>query len=210
MRETVYSIGFELGARTISVFAQTSTRIVVARHGPDGPATVAWLAWQPTVSDTVAWDDAYGLYAAEPALRDGSILPVRWALPHARDRCVYPFDGTAFGAPRRAAKVLPGHYDVRNVSSEPVAFGLLQRAIINETVRSSPLNAVVVPPSFGADFIALTSASVWMQAGAESGSIVRVPPGAAVITFSREARTAVCRYDERSSSFVSYRGPCPD
>jgi len=68
----------------------------------------------------------------------------------------------------------------------------------------------VVPPSVGADFVALTSASVWTEANVESGSIVHVPAGAAVVTFSRGARTAICRYDERRSSFDSCRRPCPD
>jgi hypothetical protein len=203
-----YSIAFEIDAPAIGAFSATGSRIVIARHGGDGRANVAWLAWTPSGSDTVSWGESYGLFAAGPALREGSGLRIAATLDAAQDRSVYPFSGGAFGAREQTPNVPLGHYDVRNESPGAMAFGLIQTATLNGAQRCSPLNAVVVAPQLSADFIALTSVSIWVQRDTESASIVRVPATAAVISFSADRR-AGCRYDPKSAAFVCTLIPGP-
>jgi hypothetical protein len=197
-----YTIVFEVDARSVRAFAETRTHIVIARHGADGVGNVAWLAWPPSGSDIVVWDESYGLYAATAAPRDGQLVKIAAALETARDRSVYPFDGDAFGERQRTAHIPARHYDVRNDSAGAITFGLLQPASVNGSAGGSlPRNAGVVPSSFSADFMALTRASVWTQPDAPSGSIVQVPATAAVLALSAHRRTARCRYDRRNASF---------
>jgi hypothetical protein len=197
-----YAILFEVDAPVLRTFGESGSRIVIAKHGSEGSGNVAWLAWAPSGSDTVTWDETYGLFAAEAALRDGGVLRISSALESVLDRSIYPFSGSGFGAPERTSHIPARHYDVRNESATAMAFGLLQSAAVNGAVRRSALNAAVVPASFTADFAALTTLSIWVQPNAESGSIVRVPPDATVLSLAGEPRTLRCKYDPRAARFV--------
>lgn len=197
-----FAIEFEFDAESLRAFAETGNKIVIAKHRGDDTGSVAWLAWEPCGADTVTWRETYGLFAADAALRDGEALQIRCALAAAWDRAIYPFTGKAFGTPEPARRIPAHHYDVRNDSEHAMAFGLLQSAVVNGSVRRSVLNAVVVPDSFTADFAALTTVSVWMQPGVASGTIIRPPPAATVLSPDAANGVIRCRYDPATTRFT--------
>jgi len=189
-----YTLVLEVDASTLAAMG-ADWRVVVARHRRAGEAHVAWLALQPTGTDTIEWDQTYGLYAARPGVRDGEPIKVAAAVDPAVDRFVYPFRDDRFAAPAQAPHVPSRHFDVRNETPGAVTFGLLQTALVNGIPCRSPLNAIVVPASFTADFAALTAASVWGERGIAAGSIVRMPTAATTIAFDHMTRTEHARYD---------------
>lgn len=189
-----YTLVLEVDAATLAAMS-ADWRVVVARHRRAGEAHVAWLALRPTGTNTIEWDETYGLYAARPGLRDGEPIAVAAAVDAAVDRFVYPFRDGAFAAPAQAPHVPPRHVDVRNEAPDAVTFGLLQTALVNGAPCRSPLNAIVVPATFTADFTALTAVSVWAERGIAAGSIVRMPAAATTIAFDDVTRTERAWYD---------------
>lgn len=189
-----YTLVIEVDASTLAA-TSADWRVVLARHRRTGEAHVAWLSLQPGGTDTVEWDETYGLYAARPGLRDGEPIAIVAAVDPALDRFVYAFRDGAFAVPAQAPHVPSRHVDVRNETPGALTFGLLQTALVNGASVRSPLNAIVVPASFTADFTALPAVTVWAEHGVAAGSIVRVPATATTIAFDGTTRTERARYD---------------
>jgi hypothetical protein len=197
-----FTVGFEIDGESLAALTSADARIVVAKHGAASSGHVAWLAWTPSGRDTLVWRESYGLYAAEAAPRQGSPIVPAAVVDPALERTIYPFGEDGFRAHRPASHLPAQHYDVRNDTRSATTFGLLQWAAVNGTAVRSPLNAVVVPAGFTADFAALRTLSIWCAPGARSGSIARIPGTAAVVVFDEMRRTARLRYDARSAGFA--------
>ena len=197
-----YILTLDLDRESVRLIASNAERIVVAKHAIAKPPQVAWLAWTPSGDETVDWEDAYGLFAADEELAIEQALRLRATVERARDRATYPFRGDAFGPPRAGSEIPARHYDVRNEATLPLSFGLVQRGSVNGVATLSPLNAAVVPPGFTADFAPLLTLSVWLQRDVEAGTIVRAPVTATAVRFDRFRRSARCRYDATTSRFV--------
>ena len=101
-----YAILFEVDAPALHTFGETGSRIIISKHGREGGGNVAWLAWAPSGSDRVTWEETYGLFAAEAALRDGSVLRIAYTLEPVVERSIYPFSVSGFGAPECVRKCL--------------------------------------------------------------------------------------------------------
>lgn len=197
-----YTLFFEIDAENLDAMRARAARIVVAKQGFSRPANVAWLAWAPSRGDIVAWRETYGLYAADAVLQSGSLVEPAAIVDPALDRATYPFRGDSFGPFRPAPRLPARHYDARNESGGAVAFGLLQWAAVNGSAFRSPVNVVVVPPGFTADFAPLENLSIWVASGVRGGSIVRVPRTATTLDFATR-RTAHVRYDAAGARFVA-------
>lgn len=197
-----FTIGFEIDGESLAALTGADARIVIAKHGAESSGHVAWLAWTPSGCDTLVWRESYGLYAAEAAPREGSPIVPAAVVDPALERAIYPFGEDGFRAHRPASHLPAQHYDVRNDTRSATTFGLLQWAAVNGTAVRSPLNAVVVPAGFTADFTALRTLSIWCAPGARSGSAERIPGTAAVVLFDERRRTARLRYDPHASGFA--------
>ncbi|GEM_PF-2993924 len=197
-----YTLAFSIDPATLQHFKDSGTKVVAARHGAASTTSIAWLAWDPSPSDVLSWDSTYGIFAAELDGHDGQRLRITGEVHPALDRAVYPFLGQHFGAPELSPAIPKRHYDVRNESERPVGFGLLQVGSINGSSHRSPLNVVATPSKYTADFAPLTSISVWAQRAVESGSVMTIPPDAAVFAFGDHARVLRCQYDSEIQRFV--------
>jgi hypothetical protein len=197
-----YILILEVDVPAVALMLASGRRLALAKHHPGGSAQVAWIALEPTGSDTIAWEETYGLYAATSALATGRVIGITAALPRTIDRAVYPFVDGSFGAAVPDEHVPPGHRDVRNQAPVAVAFGLLQTAIVNGRPYTSPVNAVTVPADGTADFTGLTALSIWQQTGIESGSISTLPESCTTISFTPERRVVRCSFNSSQSRFV--------
>jgi hypothetical protein len=205
-RRTVpqYTLVVELDAAGLADSSEDGLRLVVAKPSGSNRPNVAWLARDPGERTTISWDDTYGLYAAVVPERDGLPLRVVASVYPAPDGAIHPFVGTAFGEPVADGRIPRGHYDVRNDDECAVTFGLLQTVTIDgQRSIPTPLNAVVVPPGFTADFTAVTTVYVWAEAGVDGSSVVsQVPPDATEVTFDAAHGARRCRYDHRTGTFT--------
>jgi hypothetical protein len=180
----------------------------IAKPAGTAPPTVVWFS-APLASRTVfAWDEsAYGLYAAVTAPKpsaaldpDGQIYP---ALPRVR----YTFEDGGFRvrAGTSAPEIPNGRYELANGAPVAITAGLVQRATVNGVDVLAPLNAVVLPPGFTAEFAPATKLYVWLQRPAAPGTVIAPAPDHAVeIDLGAPSRTIAYRYDPDGARFV----PC--
>ena len=194
----------EIAAEGLGELVAADRRIVLAKPAGAGPPNVAWLTFEPRHRRTIAWDDRYGVYAARAGVRIGAPVDVASCVYPATARKVYTFDGATFAEARPEARVPPGHFDIWNAGPTASTFGLLQRATIDGATVSSPLNAIVLPADFTADFTPVERVYLWAQHGLEPGAVIRdVPANAAVVTFDRSGSVRTFRYDLGASAFAS-------
>jgi hypothetical protein len=125
--------------------------------------------------NTVVWTERYDLYAAQvPNFARERILPIARCLAVECGRC--PFLGTHFGSPQAADDVPRGRFGIRNDAPFAGGFGLSQAAWVNSSRRYSPLNLVVLPPGFGADFASEADLHIWAGAEVDSGVTASTVP----------------------------------
>lgn len=196
-------VTIEVADPGLRFLARSGTRFVLAKSAVGRPPTVAWLAWDPARLNTITWHETYGIYAADIPEHDGAPIRLRTSVYPARERSLYLYRDPAFGHPHPSERIPPGHVDVSNASPSAAAFGLVQTATVNGGVVRAPVNAVVLPPAFTADFTAVATVHVWAQTGAAGGTIVpdRRRTGWA-ITFDAARPQRRLRYDERTATFA--------
>jgi hypothetical protein len=185
-------------------FTAAGWRIVVARPGSDPP--VAWIVERPRPATWLAWDDTCGIYASDTPVWSASAIQVQACVYPSVDRALYSY---AFGAFRRrhADHGFPAaHYGVRNSARAAGTFGLVQAATVNGVRRVSPVNAVVLPSRFTADFTAAPTLVVWVQPALEQGSIVASIPENALSIPHSKTDCLWYRYDRCSNSFIDASG----
>jgi hypothetical protein len=201
--EQMYTLELSIAEPALARLEAAGWVIVVAKAAGGKAPNVAWLAARAKARTTIRWEERYGVFASETALRCGAEVDVRCLVYPAHDRHVYPYAGGRFGPPVYEAGVPHGHYDVRNDHRAAVTFGLLQSASIDSRPVLSPLNAVVLPADFRADFTAVPRLYVWAQpAAAARGILTEVPAGAATIEFDGARPAKSCRYDGDATAFV--------
>ncbi len=192
----------ELDEADVHALSARKSRIVLAKSSGGAPPNAVWLAWAPAAVTTVVWTETYGLYAGAIPQRSGARIHVVAAVHPAVERAVYAFLGHAFAPPMAAAELPRRHYEIRNVSPVPAAFGLLQAATVDAVPVTAPLNAVVLPPGVGAEFAHFDTVHVWVQAGVfGSTAAAHVPHATTNIVYERGERVKRYRYDARASLF---------
>lgn len=199
-----YSLVVELDDASLRSLTDAGFRLVVAKPAGNAAPNVAWLAAKPQTVNRIEWDETYGLYAAEKPPRIDEEIEIAALLYPAADQCTYPYTGGRFGEPIPTSRIPRAHYDVRNDSMFAATFGLVQTATINAAMVRSPLNAVVVPPDFNADFTSMTILFVWAQQAVVGGSVITtIPNEAAIVRLSAVRREAYCWYDHAGACFVT-------
>ncbi|MEA2719602.1 MAG: hypothetical protein QOJ39_1466 [Candidatus Eremiobacteraeota bacterium] len=203
---TTYTLTLAIDEAHVRALAESGATLVLAKSARNAKPNLAWLAWTPASENIVRWDETYGVYAAEAASAEGRAPRILDSVHPAADRRVYPFHGTAFGPPSDGPRVPHRHYDVRNAGPVAVAFGLLQDAVVNGATRRSPVNAVVLPPTFTADFTAVAQLYIWTH-GSEPvpGAAPDVPDDATIVTLDPARPIMAYRYEETSATFVRSR-----
>ena len=203
----VYTLVIEVDDASAGVLARAGACIIVAKPAANSPPNVAWLALNPTVRSVISWDETFGVYASQSPIRAGATIDVVSAVFPAEDGKVHAFENGGFRLPAAAARIPRGHYDVMNEAPYPATFGLLQDASVDGRQVRSPLNAVVLPPTFTADFSDTAKVYVWSQTAIPAGTIVaEVPAEATVVTFALGEAVKRCRYDADGRRFAERDG----
>jgi hypothetical protein len=200
---TTYTLVLAIGDASLRALTDAQARLVIAKPAGNAVPNVVWLAWSPKAATIVRWDERYGIFAAEVPAANGAALRIIDSVHPAVDRQIYPFYDNAFAEPADAPRVPRRHYDVRNASPVARSFGLLQDATIDGTPRRSPVNAVVLPPGFTADFTIGAKLYVWMQAAdIAEGVATEVPDNATIVALEPEHPAMAYRFDDETAAFV--------
>ena len=198
-----FTLTLEIAEASLRLLTESDMRIVVAKASVGGSPGVAWLVWEPAPLNTVAWEETYGIYAAEIPEHDGAPIRLTASVYPAQDRSIYRYRHAAFAEPRPSRRIPPRHFDVSNDATSSTAFGLLQAATINGELVRSPVNVVVVPCTFTADFAAVTTVHVWTQTAGAGGIVAPDRPrNDRVIVFDPDRPARRFRYDDDTATFV--------
>ncbi len=193
----------EVDAADVRALLRQGARIVLARAKAGSVPNAVWLAFEPKPSTTVAWADAYGVYAGAVPERGGAPIRIIASREPAVARAAHAFLGQAFAPPAADSAIPRRRYEVRNAATVAVAFGLLQAATIDGTRVRAPLNVVVLPPGHTAEFANLGVAYAWVQAGiAGATTMVELPPAAVAVVQPGRGPMHRFRYDSTLSLFV--------
>jgi len=196
-------LSLEIDAEGLAALTAAGSRIVLAKPTGKGSPNLAWLTFEPRALRTVVWEDLYGVFASRAGVRVGATIDVATCVFPAAERQVYTFDGARFAEARPENRVPPGHYDVWNAGPSASTFGLMQSASIDDATLSTPLNAIVLPADFTADFTPDERVYVWAQPGVKTGAIIdTVPANAALAVFDLRNRIRAYRYDVEASAFT--------
>ncbi|HYG64979.1 MAG TPA: hypothetical protein VEL74_20520 [Thermoanaerobaculia bacterium] len=191
-----YTLQLMISAQDLTTLRQAGESIVIARAFSGSSPNVAWVSFAPFSSNTVTWDDAYGLFAS-PAQSSGTIQILSQTSGTAASGMYYNFADASFSGPFSGASA-PGAGSFRVFNQMPssqytaLGFGMLQSATVNgSALPARPANLDIVPAMQFSTFTPLNTVYVWLQSGVSSGDIVTLPPlsmGAALAVSSRATK----------------------
>jgi hypothetical protein len=198
-----FTLTLEIAEASLRFLMRSGTRLVMAKAVAGGAPGVAWLAWDPARINTITWQETYGLYAADIPEHEGAPIRLIANVYPAVDRSIYAYRDAAFTEPRASKRIPARHFDVSNESTSSTAFGLLQAATVNGELVRSPVNAVVLPRAFTADFAASTTVHVWTQTAVAGGTIAPDRPrNDRAVAFAPGQPARRLRYDDETATFL--------
>jgi len=157
--------------------AGESVVLVKMSSSPVGESkAVAWVTFNPFVTNTVTWVENYGVYASSVVpIQNGTISKLADTMAYGGQ--AYDFvDAGHFKGPNAPTSPLTGNqYQVNNNWSKDPAltFGLAQDLTVNgKGLLASPLNAMLVPAGQNAAFTPLTSVQIFMESAITTGMVL--------------------------------------
>ena len=207
-----YALNLTIDSNSLSMLRTVGVNIIIAKpvQGQVNP-NVAWLAINPFESNTITWQEIYGMYAS-PAqqLQNGATITRVSQAPQAQEASYYSFDSSAtFKGPFTGSDA-PGIGQYRVNNNMPttlypsLTFGLQQAATVGTTsIAPTPLNAQLVPAAFTATFTPLVTVYVWLQANITSGTVITdVTNKATIVTFGGEITSQKLVYNPATGTFI--------
>ena len=174
-----YELDLIIDPHDLPLLLAAHLKITIARQVDKDAPQVIWRTFDPLEANKVTWINEYGIYASSQPKSEGGVIITTFTDQYpAKDNVVYTLnpDGTfseSLNQPPPGAGVFAVANRIPSDRYPSMNFGLEQKAIINGTqAPPSPLNAVLVPSQFDAQFIPQNILYVWMQAPYESGTIV--------------------------------------
>ncbi len=212
---TTFNLNLDIDAQSLPLIRSAQLRIMLAKPvGGSGPLNVIWQSFDPFGSNTVTWDEEFGLYASDTKAENGATIRKMSAQEPAVDENYYSFTaGATFEGPFRDPRVGPGQYAAQNsmpnVSYDSLTFGLTQAANVNgKPVPGNPLNAVTVLPNNFVTFTPITTVFVWLESNQSSATVItNIQTSHTITTFSGGITTRDLVYDPDLGVFVPKKTP---
>ncbi len=194
------SIGIEADLGAMKRLGKSGPRVALAKSTPGKLPSAVWLTLPLSRAVAVSWSEQYGVYAARVPSRAGEpIVPIA-VLDPVDDRTVVPFLGDTFGPTVRERSVPERHFGIHNLAAFPAAFGLIQMAVIRARRFAAPLNIVVLPAGFTADFTTEADLHFWIEPRVTAGiAPATIPSDALRIRLDRDRVAKTYRYGDMAT-----------
>lgn len=158
---------------------------------------VAWLAFTPSQTNTVSWDEQYYCFATATPLAMGEVIEMnsQSAAPM-QPGAVYSFANGQF------ASSYPGYgnaYVVYNAMADTYGFGLAQQATVNDAPAFAPTSVVPVLSNEAAYFTPADQISIFLSSASNNGTLI--PPPINALTIAVGANGAVVGFNDQTHSF---------
>lgn len=204
-----YQLNLQIDSQSLAMLRAAGQRITIGRSVNGGSPNVAWIVFSPLMSNSISWEEAYGLYASTADLANGaSLYPMSTVEPPAREASTYPFlPSMYFGNPMQGGAPA-GSYGIQNTAPPSVfqvlTFGLTQAAVVNgvgtafqvasATQLLSQMSAALTPSS---------TIYVWLQSMFGSSTFVGNLSGPTTrVTFGSSVTSQSLVYDPNRGVFV--------
>jgi hypothetical protein len=181
-----YSLDLSVDADSVQLLRKYQAKIVIVRLERND-AFVAWVAFDPSSTNRVTWNDQFGLYASNVALRPGHIVEKVSEVPTAAWGSSYTIGQSfSFSGPV-ASRVAPDQIGLDNGNPDfpSLIAGLTLGASVNG--RHQPgLPASVVGLSFSDARLIQPSQtlSVWLSSRISASSLIfELDPDAVQVAF---------------------------
>jgi hypothetical protein len=210
----VYSIELLIDPEHLQAIKSAKQHIILAKSVSETcTPNVVWQSFEPQADNVVTWSEEYGIYASSTKLVHGARILKTSSTPYpVQDAAAYTFEADAtFHGPDHGP-IAPGQHQYTIINNVPpslypsLAFGLVQSAIINDTLMCTrPLNAQAVPAQQRVTFTPFTSVYIWLQPVLASGTMItHIPHNVAMVSFPSPVNAQMLKYDAQQHRFIPY------
>jgi len=191
-----------LGGQYKVVVAKPTQRALEGRE-----PTVAWQAFHPMESNTITWEEPYGIYTSYAEIKPGVELEQmsQTDFPAADGKKYELSSAGYFGTPVGDGEA-GSYYAINHYRERPrLTMGLTQDAIVNgESVEGHAISAATVLAGHTAQMTPHTKVSVWVQADVSSNTVVtHIASEPAGMDFGGSVTEHSYSYDLLSGTFIS-------
>lgn len=204
-----FSLSTAFAKTDLDRFYASGTNIVLAKPAGGGSPNVAWIVYRPLISNTIQWEENYGIYASNAEIQNGAQLVQISAtgFPAVADKqyTMAP-SGNVIGGTSSSGTtgsyVMDNQYN--NLPKGMLTFGLFQAAnvdgvdILGNAVSAAPViyqsNAVMTP---------FTTVYLWTQSQVKSNTVVTTVTSAQTkVTFGGSITSVALQYDSSTGTFI--------
>jgi hypothetical protein len=204
-----FTLNLEIDPQSLNLIRAAQERIMLAKPVGGGSPNVIWQSFDPFATNTVTWEEQFGLYASDTLIANGASIRKMSAQEPADEAMYYTFtSGASFEGPYLDPRVGPGQYAAQNSmpnsSYKELTFGLTQAANINGTpVPGNPLNAVSVLPNRFVTFTPITTVYVWLESNQASSTVItQILSNQTITKYSGGITSRDLVYDPNLGQFV--------
>src|ERR1700681_4464274 len=165
----------------LAVLYATGTNIVVAKPSSGGNSVpnVAWIVFRPFPSNTMTWEEEYGIYCSTVAIQNGAVLSqmAQSEFPASLGK-IYPMTASGFFGSGQGAGALDSYTATNQYNNLPpgpgyLTFGLFQSAVVNgTTLTGNAVSAAPVIYQSQAVMTPYTTVYIWTQSQVASNTVV--------------------------------------
>lgn len=191
-------------------FYATGTNVVVAKPAASGGApNVAWIVYRPLLSNSISWEENYGIYASNSDIIGGAVLSQISTVPSpAPIGKLYTFSPIGvFSSPGPGGQDPAGFTVVNSYNNLPKGYltmGLYQDANVDgQLLQGNAVSAAPVIYNSTAVIIPYTIVYIWTQSQVKSNTVVTtVTSQMTMVKFGGTTSSVSLSYDSTSGKFI--------
>lgn len=169
-----YSLNLSFDDKTLKDIYDAKQQVILIKQTfstTSNDADIAWVTFNPFETNSVSWEDNYGVYTSTTEIQKGATIR-KSSHKTAADTCVYNFD-KGFFTKNNDLITEKGSYEVVNETTDKLTFGLTQDVLVNgKPIQSSPLNASTVLAGQNAVFTPFEKVQILLQSNAREGLVL--------------------------------------
>lgn len=190
----------------------SGSNVVVAKPTGAANPNVAWVVYRPLITNKMAWEESYGIYASNVDLINGATLTQMSQTPFpAVSGRTYGLSPSGFFGPPGSGGTPNSYTAINEYNNLPKGFltvGLYQNAEVNgAAVTGNAVSAAPVLYKSTAVMTPFTTVYLWLASSVMSNTVVTDVSGARTkVTFGGTVTDVSLSYDATTGTFLPTAG----
>jgi hypothetical protein len=205
---STFSISTGFTQQDLERFYASGTNVIVAKPTGGSQPNVAWIVFRPLISNSLTWEENYGIYASNVDVQNGATLTQMSATPYpAVASMLYAMQATgAITGPNSGGS--PNAYSIinlyNNLPKGYLTMGLYQNANVDGTqIVGNAVSAAAVLYQSTATMTPMTTVYLWLQSQVVSNTVVTtVTSPMTRVTLSGSSPAAALVYNATTGTFI--------